>query len=121
MFRLITIVFWNLFRIPYMVITMRTMSNHPETYSELDRYRFAQQEVNYMNKAGKIITEVYGTENLPAEGGYVMFPNHQGKYDATGIIYAHDQPCTFVMDKAKSYTFFVREMVNLLGAKRLGT
>ena len=48
-----------------------------------------------------------------------MYPNHQGKYDALGIMYAHKNPCTFVMDKAKSYGFLVRELVDLLGAKRL--
>ena len=48
-----------------------------------------------------------------------MYPNHQGKYDVLGIMYGHRNPCTFVMDKAKSYGFMVREMVDLLGAKRL--
>lgn len=52
-------------------------------------------------------------------GGYVMFPNHQGKYDALGIIYAHEKPCSFVMDKAKSNTFLVKEIVDVLDAKRL--
>lgn len=119
MFRLIVIIFWNMYRIPYMVLKMRYMAKHPKRFSELDRYRFAQHEILCMNQAGKIETEVYGKENLPKEGGYIMYPNHQGKYDATGIIFAHDKPCTFVMDKAKSYQFFVREMVNLLGAKRM--
>ena len=72
-----------------------------------------------MKKSGKITTEAYGVENLPTEGGYVMFPNHQGKYDALGIISAHDKPCTFVMDKAKSYSFLVKEIVDLIDAKRL--
>lgn len=48
-----------------------------------------------------------------------MYPNHQGKYDALGIIYAHKQPCSFVMDKAKSNSFLVKELVDMLGAKRL--
>ncbi|MBP7058827.1 MAG: 1-acyl-sn-glycerol-3-phosphate acyltransferase [Lachnospiraceae bacterium] len=118
MLRLIIIIFWNLHRIPYMVTHMRTLAKDHKVTEE-ERYRFAQESVKAMNKAGKIITEIYGTENLPNDGGYVMFPNHQGKYDATAIIYAHDKPCTFVMDKHKSYQFFVREMVNMLRAKRL--
>lgn len=119
MFRLIVIIFWNLYRIPYMVIRMRYMAKHSDQFTEFDRYKFAQHEVLCMNHAGKIETEVYGQDNLPKDCGYVMYPNHQGKYDATSIIYAHNLPCTFVMDKAKSYQFFVREMVNMLGAKRL--
>ena len=98
---------------------MRKMAQNHERYSDMDRYLCAQHLDDCMNKAGKIVTEVYGQEKLPKEGGYVMYPNHQGKYDATSIIYAHKLPCSFVMDKAKSYQFFVREMVNMLGAKRL--
>ncbi len=119
MIRFLVIIFWNLYRIPYMVIRMRYMTKHRDKFTELEMYRFAQSEIKAMNDAGKIITEVYGTENLPKEGGYILFPNHQGKYDATAIIFSHEKPCTFVMDKAKSYQFFVREMVNMLRAKRL--
>ena len=60
-----------------------------------------------------------GTELLPTEGGYMMYPNHQGKYDALGIIYTHREPCSLVMDKAKSNTILVREFVDLLQGKRL--
>ena len=49
----------------------------------------------------------------------MMYPNHQGKYDALGIIYTHREPCSLVMDKAKSNTILVREFVDLLQGKRL--
>lgn len=119
MLRLFWVILLNVRRGPYMVPKMRKMAKHPERYSELDRYSFMKKAVKYMKDSGKIFTEVYGTENLPKEGGYVMFPNHQGKYDALGIIYAHEKPCTFVMDKAKSNSFLVKEIVDLLDGKRL--
>lgn len=119
MFRFIIVVLANIKRAPYLIPKMRKMFKHPERYSEQVRYAFAQKLIDYMKASGKIKTEVYGTENLPHEGGYVMFPNHQGKYDALGIIYAHKAPCSFVMDKAKSYSFLVKELVDMLGAKRL--
>lgn len=119
MFRFIIVVLANIKRAPYLIPKMRKMFNHPERYSEQVRYAFAQKLIDYMKASGKIKTEVYGTANLPHEGGYVMFPNHQGKYDALGIIYAHKAPCSFVMDKAKSYSFLVKELVDMLGAKRL--
>lgn len=119
MLRFIYVVLANVKRAPYLIPKMRKMFQHPERYSEEERYRFAQKMINYMKASGKIRTEVYGCEHLPQEGGYVMFPNHQGKYDALGIIYAHEKPCSFVMDKAKSYSFLVKEFVDMLGAKRL--
>ncbi len=58
-------------------------------------------------------------ENLPEEGGYIMFANHQGKYDALGVMGAHDKPCTFVMDAKRSHLFIANQLCNLLRAKRL--
>jgi len=48
-----------------------------------------------------------------------MYPNHQGKYDALGIVYTHRKPCSIVMDKAKSNTILVKEFIDLLEGKRL--
>lgn len=48
-----------------------------------------------------------------------MYPNHQGKYDALGIIHTHKKPCSVVMDKARSNGILVKEFVDLLEGKRL--
>lgn len=119
MWRFIYVILMNFKRGPYMILGMRRRTKHPEKFSEEDRYAFAQKAIGFMKDSGHISTEVYGEENLPKEGGYIMFPNHQGKYDALGIIYAHKTPCSFVMDKAKSYGFLVKELVELLQAKRM--
>ena len=108
MFKFYWAILLNAKRGPYLIPTMRKMVKHPDEYPEKTRYAYALRLVRYLKKSARITTEVYGTENLPEEGGYVMFPNHQGKYDVLGIMY-----------KAKSYGFLVREMVDLLGAKRL--
>lgn len=119
MIRFFIAILFNAKRGPQLVSTMRKMIKHKEKYPEKTRYAVAIKLIRYLKKSARISTEVYGVENLPEEGGYIMYPNHQGKYDALGIMYAHREPCTFVMDKAKSYGFLVREMVDLLGAKRL--
>lgn len=119
MLRFYYVIIRNMFRAPLIMPPMRDMAKHKDRYTFEQRYAYAQKVINYMKDTGRIKTEVYGEENLPKEGGYVMFPNHQGKYDALGIIYAHKKPCTFVMDKRKSYTFLVREIVNLIEAKRI--
>ena len=98
---------------------MRYSANHPEKYTEAQRYSLVHHVIYLMNKTGKITTKAYGLENLPKEGGYMMYPNHQGKYDVLGIMYTHKEPCTFVMDKMKSNTMLVREFVDLVQGKRL--
>ena len=48
-----------------------------------------------------------------------MYPNHQGKYDALGIIYTHKEPCSVVIDKAKSNSILVKEFIDLIQGKRM--
>ena len=96
----------NIFRMPEAIKTMKDMTElskkRPDEYNEEAKYRYVQYITDVMQKTGYIKTEVYGEENLPKEGGYMMYPNHQGKYDVYGIISVHKQPCTFGMDIEKS-------------------
>lgn len=119
MIKFIYVILMNLFRAPYMIPKMRREADHPEKYSEEERYELARHVIRLMKITGGIYTKAFGTENLPAEGGYMMYPNHQGKYDALGIIHTHKMPCSLVMDKAKSNTILVREFVDLVQGKRL--
>lgn len=57
---------------------------------------------------------MYGLENLPEEGGYMMYSNHQGKYDALGIISSHEKPCTFVIDAERAKLPIVKEVADLV-------
>ncbi len=91
--------------IPYIILLYAKsayMDKHDDLYSEEDRYKFAKFIVNKIMQNSFISTEVYGKENLPDEGGYVMYSNHQGKFDMVGIMYGHDKPCTVVMDEVRS-------------------
>ena len=119
MFNLFYVIFMNLFRAPYIIPKMRHRANHPERYTEEQRYALVHHVIYLMNKTGKFKTKAFGQENLPKEGGYIMYPNHQGKYDVLGIMYTHKKPCSFVMDKNKSHTILVREFCDLVQAKRL--
>lgn len=119
MLKLFYVIFMNFHRAPFIVPKMRYCADHPEKFSEKERYDLVQQCIGYMNKSGKISTIAYGLENLPKSGGYMMYPNHQGKYDVLGIIHSHKEPCSFVMDKNKSHTMLVREFIDLVQGKRL--
>lgn len=93
--------------------------NHMDQYSETERYSVVQKMIAIMKKNGRIKTEVFGVENLPEDGGYVMYSNHQGKYDALGIISVHEKPCSFVIDEKRSYLPFAKEVTGLVEGCRL--
>ncbi len=119
MWKFYYVIFRNLFRIPFIIWKMRYEAKHPEKYSELDQYHMVQYVAWLIKTTGKIETKAYGLENLPKEGGYVMYPNHQGKYDALGIMLTHDSPCSIVMDEKRSHMPLVTEVIDLVKGKRM--
>ena len=66
MLKLFFVIFANFHRAPYIVPKMRYMADHPQKYSEAERYDMMRHCIDLMNKSGKITTEAYGLE----EGGY---------------------------------------------------
>lgn len=68
---------------------------------------------------GRIETESYGQELLPKEGGYVMYSNHQGKFDTLGIMISHPKPCTIVMDAYRSKLPIADSFIDLVQGSRL--
>lgn len=118
MLRFIQLVFCNLPRF-VMIPKMAYMAGHPEKYTEEECYRLARRAVEILTKSGHITTNAYGVENLPKEGGYVMYPNHQGKYDAVGIVRTHEKPCAIVIDDAKSHMILTSQFIDLVHGKRL--
>lgn len=108
----------NIFRLPIKITQMRKMIADVNC-SARERYEYVRDMVRLMQKTSAARTVGFGMENLPEDGGYVMYPNHQGKYDAYGIVAAHEKVCTVVMDKAKSYGIFIEEILDLVKGKRL--
>lgn len=109
----------NLHRIIYYVVKTHIWKLHWDRHSEEERYAVAKKMISQMNDSAGYRTIVYGKENLPGEGGYIMYPNHQGKYDVPGIVASHDKPCSFVMDEKKSHIILVNEFLELVEGKRL--
>ena len=118
MLRLIYVVFVNILILPGIIQRMKYLAK-PEKYNEEKCYAYARWITRLMRRTGHIRTKGYGMENLPKEGGYMMYPNHQGKYDAYGIAAVHKKPCSVVVDIERSRFIFVREVVDMIKGKRL--
>ena len=119
MLRLVFVCLVSLPLILFYLWKMGYIERHAWKYSELDRYKIARRMIALMKRNGFIKTKVYGSENLPADGGYVMYANHQGKYDSLGIIGAHKNPCTVVMDEKRSHLLLADQFITLLKGSRL--
>lgn len=118
MLRFFYVILGNVHRI-WMIPKMEYYAKHPEKYSEKFRYEYDRHVIRLMNNRGRIYTDAYGMEHLPEQGGYVMFANHQGKYDALGIMLTHEKPCSVVMDEARSNMILVKQFIDLVDGKRM--
>lgn len=119
MLRLYYVIFVSLPFVLYYIHKAHRIAKHGERYSEEERYRIARKCIGIMMRNGRIKTEAFGTETLPEEGGYVMYSNHQGKYDTLGIMSAHKKPCTIVMDAYRSKLPIADPFIDLVRGSRL--
>ncbi len=114
MLRLIYVIVVNIFRIIYYVPKMSYYAKHSDRYSETERYALARRLVDTVIRTARADTEHCGAEDLPQSGGYIMFANHQGRYDPLGIISGHSQPCSFIVDKKRADGFLSKQFTALL-------
>ncbi|MBE5785150.1 MAG: 1-acyl-sn-glycerol-3-phosphate acyltransferase [Clostridiales bacterium] len=109
----------NLKRLPGMIEIMHRMADRPDQYTAQEKYDHVRRIAGLMQKTGHIKTTASGLEHLPEKGGYVLYPNHQGKYDAYSIVAAHEKPLSVAMDREMSYFMLVSEIIDALGGKRM--
>lgn len=119
MLRLCYVVAVSLPFIAYYICKARFIEKIGGNFPEERRYRMARRCIRIMMRHGRIKTESTGQEYLPEEGGYVMYSNHQGKYDTLGIMISHPRPCTIVMDYNRSQLPIVDPFIDLVKGKRL--
>ncbi|MCR5100044.1 MAG: 1-acyl-sn-glycerol-3-phosphate acyltransferase [Butyrivibrio sp.] len=119
MLRLFFVCLISLPFIIYYMLKVVYIEKHDKSYDEARRYKIARHMIAIMKNNGGIKTKAFGTENLPEHGGYVMFANHQGKYDTLGIISVHKKPCTILIDEKRSHLLFANEFITLLKGCRM--
>ena len=119
MWRMHYTIIMNLPKLPKILETMHRMVDRPELYTEQEQYDYVRYITGLMQKTGKIKTECFGSDNLPKDGGYLLCPNHQGKYDAYSIVSAHEKPLSVVMDRERSYFVLVNEIIEVLRGQRM--
>lgn len=114
--RIILMIIKRIFIAPYWLYLICKYGN-TEKYSEEERYRVLSNIIKKVNRAGNVKIISDGEENLPKENGYVLFPNHQGLFDALVLLETNKQPITFVMKKEIENQWFIKKIIKLLQAQ----
>lgn len=114
--RIVFMVFRCLLILPYWLFRVFQLCNI-EKYDARTRYAFLHKVVPILIRRGRIKIHVTGLENLPSEEGYIMFPNHQGLFDALAIIQTHERPLVTVMKKEIKNVFLIKQVIKMLQAE----
>ncbi|HEX3077454.1 MAG TPA: lysophospholipid acyltransferase family protein [Lachnospiraceae bacterium] len=85
-----------------------------EKYDEMTRYSYLRKITIKANKAGRIKVECDGLENLPDKTGYIIFPNHQGLFDALAFLETHERPFAAIMKKEVKDIILLKQVIKLL-------
>ena len=89
----------NLWRLPGAYIKLCRYAKHPERYPEEERWRHVQKIMSWVIASGNIDLTVTGQENLPWEGSFMLYANHQGMFDVVALAATCDRPLGAVYKK----------------------
>ena len=109
--RIVTMVLKNLPVVPGAWIKLCRYAKHTDKYPELERYRHIQYILKKAVKGGNIDLVVSGTENIPTEGGFLLYSNHQGLFDILAIAATCDQPLGAVLKKELKDIPFLKQII----------
>lgn len=97
--RIIVMVLKNILFVPYAWCMLCKYARNVDRYTEGERYALLKKIDHRANKGGNITVKAYGTENIPAQDGFIFYPNHQGLYDVLAILEVCPVPFSVVAKK----------------------
>ena len=94
--RIALMILKNLFRLPFLYGKLCHYAKHTEKYPEMEKYLHIQKIFKIAIKSGNIDLQIHGTENIPAENGYMLYGNHQGMFDVVALAATFPGPLSCV-------------------------
>lgn len=89
----------------------RYMARHIDRYSTQDLFDFGCDVMNTIRRHARTTTLAFGQENIPDDETVIFYSNHQGKYDALGILLSMGgKPSSVLWEKKKADRILAREM-----------
>ena len=75
-------------------------------------YAHIQHILKLAVESGNIDLQVTGQENIPTEGGFAFYGNHQGLFDVLAIVATCDMPLGAVFKKELADIPFIKQIVS---------
>ena len=113
--RIIYMVLMNLFHAPVWFFTIARMAREEDTRTAAEKYGYISEMVKRINKRGRVTVTASGTEHIPSQDGFILFPNHQGLFDVLALFATCPRPFSVVIKKEAAELVLVKQV---LGAMR---
>lgn len=83
--RILLMVLRNAFFVPGAWVRLCRYARDPERYDRQEMYDHIRSIMQRAVRSGNLELICTGQENIPAEGGFVMYGNHQGMFDIVAL------------------------------------
>ncbi len=83
--RLVKILLKNLGKFPSAYYKLCKYAKHPETYTRQQMWEHIQYIMGLAVASSGVELQVTGLENIPKEGSFMLYGNHQGLFDVVAI------------------------------------
>jgi len=97
--RLLRMILLNLHKVPGAYGKLCRYAKHPERYTEEEMWNHIRYTMSLAVNAGNVDLQVFGTENIPTQGGFMLYGNHQGMFDVLAIATSCPAPLGIVYKK----------------------
>lgn len=112
--RIFYMVVRNVLRVPVWFFRIWKLGLPGDTHTYEQRYDYIRHVVKSVNRTGRVEVEVHGIENLPADNGFILFPNHQGLFDVLALMDACPKPLGVIVKKEASDLIIVKQVIKAL-------
>ena len=109
--RIVTMVLKNLLFVPYGYWKLCRYARHPEKYPEQETWDHIRNIMDRAVKSGNIDLTVTGVENIPSQGGFMMYGNHQGMFDVVALAATCPTPMGIVLKKELKDIPFLKQVI----------
>jgi 1-acyl-sn-glycerol-3-phosphate acyltransferase len=109
--RIVTMVLRNLHIVPGAWIKLCRYAKHTDEYPELEKWQHIQYILKRAVACGNVDLKVTGVENIPSEGGFLLYSNHQGMFDVLAIAATCDRPLGAVLKKELKDVPFLKQII----------
>ena len=109
--RIVTMVLKNLWIVPGAWFKLCRYAKHTDEYPEEEKYRHIQYILQRAVRGGNVDMTVTGQENIPTEGGFMLYANHQGMFDVLAIAATCHRPIGAVLKKELYDIPFLHQIV----------